>query len=81
MCTDLIQTHSQCLSYGGLSYYRTETHLSVSRLAVGVVGAILGLALREGAIASRIAAGSRVLGGAVAAAAPVAGAPTCRVCA
>ncbi len=60
---------------------RSATHLRVSRLAVGVVGAILGLGLREGTIASAIAASSRVLGGAVAAAAPVAGAPTCRVCA
>lgn len=59
----------------------SEAHLSVGRLCIGVVAAKLGLGLREAAIGPAIAASSRVLGGAVSAATPVALAATCGVCA
>ena len=66
---------------GTYKWAASEAHLSIGRLCIGVVAAVLGLRLREAAIGPAIAAGSRVLGGAVSAAAPVAGAAACRVCA
>ena len=58
-----------------------KAHLSVGWCCIRVVAAILGLSLGVAAIAATVAASSRVLGGAVAAATPVAGSATCRVCA
>ncbi len=57
-----------------------KAHLSISWCRIGIVAAILWLGLGVATIAATIAASSRVLGGAVAAA-PIAGPATCRVCA